>query len=115
MDRRRHPRFPAQTPLRLTTLVGERVSITASLEELSGSGARIASPMALSPGTPVKIELPDSLLLGECVHCQPAENGFSVGIHLEHSLGCLGELRRLMNALVRETQPPVRSSASSGA
>lgn len=97
------------------TLGGESFSTTARLEELSGSGVRIASPVALPPGTPVKIELPDSLLLGECVHCQPAADGFSVGIHLEHSLGCLGELRRLMNALVRETEPPVHSRASSGA
>jgi hypothetical protein len=106
MDRRRHPRFPAHTSLRLTTLLGEPLSVDASLEELSGAGARISSPVALHPGTPLKLELPGALLLGECVHCQPAGESFSLGVHLEHSLACLGELRRLMSALVRESRPP---------
>ncbi|HAX42829.1 MAG TPA: hypothetical protein DCY80_09780 [Solibacterales bacterium] len=110
MDRRRHPRFPVNTPVRLTTLLGEAVTADARLEQLSGAGARIVSPIALPAGTPLRLDLPDTLLLGECVHCQPDGDRFSLGVHLEHSLGCLGELRRLMSALVRETQPPSPSS-----
>ena len=112
MERRRHPRLPAHTPLRLTTLLGEPLSVEASLEELSGSGARISSPVALHPGAPLKLEWADALLLGECVYCQPAGDRFSLGVHLEHSLGCLGELRRLMSALVRESRPPAAARSS---
>jgi hypothetical protein len=110
MDRRRHPRFPVNTPLRLTALIDEELSIAARLEELSGSGARVVSPVAIPPGTPVKLDLPDVLLLGECVHCQPDNGSYSLGVHLEHSLGCLGELRRLMNALIREAPAQTRAS-----
>jgi hypothetical protein len=110
MDRRRTPRFPANTPLRLTALIGERLSAAAWLEEVSGSGARVASPVPVAPGTPVQLDLPDAMLLGECVHCQPANGRYSLGVHLEHSLGCLGELRRLMHALVREAPAQARAS-----
>lgn len=113
MDRRRQPRFPANTPLRLTALLDNEISTAARLEELSGSGARIASPVAIPPGTAVKLDLPDALMLGECVHCQPAGEAFSLGVHLEHSLGCLGELRRLMNALIQEV--PAQPHASDAA
>ena len=68
MDRRRHPRFPVNTPVRLTTLLGEAVTADARLEQLSGAGARIVSPIALPAGTPLRLDLPDTLLLGECVH-----------------------------------------------
>lgn len=106
MDRRTHPRFPVNTPVQLTTLLGERLTLEGHLEELSGAGARVSSGAPITPGTPVRLDLPDTLLLGECVHCQAVNGGYFLGIHLEHSLGNVSELRRLMSALMREAQSP---------
>jgi hypothetical protein len=105
MERRKHPRFPVNTPVRLTPLFGEESSYDGHLEQISGAGARVCSPTELPQGTPLRLDLPDTMLLGECVYCQPSGEGFTLGIHLEHSLGNVGELRRLMGALAREMQP----------
>lgn len=106
MERRQHPRIPVNTPVRFTTLLGDCIIADGHLEQLSGAGARVASPVPLQPGTPLRLDLPDTLLLGECVHCQPVNGGFTLGIHLEHSLGNVGELRRLMSALMKEVRTP---------
>jgi hypothetical protein len=104
MDRRQHPRYETEAPVRVTILTGDAPPIEAILEQLSGTGARISSPVALAPGTPLRLDLPDTILLGESVHCQASEKGFVVGIHLEHSLNTVSELRRLMSALMTESQ-----------
>lgn len=106
MERRQHPRIPVNSPVRFTTLLGDCIIADGKLEQLSGAGARVTSPVPLQPGTPLRLDLADTLLLGECVHCQAVEGGFALGIHLEHSLGNVGELRRLMSALMNEAQTP---------
>jgi len=104
MDRRQHPRYETEAPVVITILSGGATTVEAVLEQLSGTGARISSPVALPPGTPLRLDLPDTMLLGESVHCQSAGERYVVGVHLEHSLNTVGELRRLMNALMIEGQ-----------
>ncbi len=106
MERRQHPRIPVNSPVRVTTLLGDCIIADGQLEQLSGAGARVTSPVPLQPGTPLRLDLPDTLLLGECVYCQAVDGGFTLGIHLEHSLGSVGELRRLMSALMQEVESP---------
>lgn len=111
MERRQHPRIETNTPVQMTILAGDGPPVGAVLEQISGAGARVRSPVSLAPGTALRLDLPDTLLLGECVHCEPAPQGFTVGIHLEHALNTVGELRRLMSALMAEA--PGRNARAS--
>jgi hypothetical protein len=62
-----------------------------------GVGLRLTAP--LIPGTPVKIELGDELLLAEVTHCFRHEGAFRAGLIIKHSLTGLADLHRLNRAL----------------
>jgi hypothetical protein len=49
---------------------------------------------AISAGTAIRIELEDSLLLGEAMYSRSLPDGYFVGVQLEQALSGLRELRR---------------------
>ena len=71
--------------------------------EISGRGLRLALPMDVSPGVAVRVDLGDSLLLGEVCHHSSTPQGFVVGLVLEHSLTGLNELENLRRTLLAES------------
>jgi hypothetical protein len=67
----------------------------------------LASDQAVSPGAALKIELADTLILGEVVYCRPRDPGFYTGIALEQALYHTRDLavlgRRLLGIDIRST------------
>ena len=57
-------------------------------------------PVSVKPGTAIRIDREDSLLLGEAVHCSPQAGplgaGFLVGVLLECELSQLSRLARML-------------------
>lgn len=73
----------------------------AQLEELSGIGARLKTQVQIPIGTAVRVEWEESMYLGECVHCAlAADGGYIAGIHFEQVLENVGDIRRMMEALM---------------
>ena len=104
MERRKHARLRPSDAISVTILSDESVCVEATVVDQSarGLGLRLRAP--LIPGTPVKIELGDELLLAEVTHCVRQGGEFRAGLVVKHSLSGLADLHRLNRAL-HETSP----------
>jgi len=96
-------RYAVGQPVTVTILSGEQSTHTATIKNGSGSGLALAMPVAVTAGAALKIELDDTLLLGEAVYCSSLESGFLVGVHLEAKLSQLSSLARILEAFADGT------------
>ena len=68
--------------------------------ERSSGGLSLETQVGFPPGSLLKIELPDSLLLGEvCYHHATEEGKYMVGIKVVHMLRNTGVYAHLRDAL----------------
>ncbi|MGH8247722.1 MAG: hypothetical protein ACREUU_14980, partial [Gammaproteobacteria bacterium] len=74
-------------------------TLRAAIEERSFRGLKLDLAEGLSPGTAVKVEFDDVLLLGEVVHCRRHGFRFTVGLELEHAVYGTRDLARLAEAI----------------
>jgi hypothetical protein len=99
LDRRFAPRFTANQAVQVTLLEGSADRMPGVITDVSGGGMRIVLdgplPNALAMDAPVRVDLPDSMVLGEVCYCQRHGDGFAIGIQMQHSLLNLAELTRL--------------------
>lgn len=118
MERRRELRHPVEREVQLWLLAETEEGHPAQLEELSGIGARLRTRTRIPTGAAVRVEWDESMFLGECVHCALVEGGgegesvdriYIVGIHFEHVLGSVGDIRRLMESLMAESRREERA------
>jgi hypothetical protein len=103
MNERREARIPGNriqsSQSVAIILFGEPdIQISARIKNLSGRGVGLELEGPVAPGTPLKIELEDALLLGEVIYCRQDDASYYVGVELEHSLCGLGELSRIVLA-----------------
>ena len=77
----------------MTTLGECRVRQTAQVRNCSDSGLGLLVQIAIPAGTALRIEWGNAILLGEAMYQRPAPGGFFVGVHLEHVLAGLRELK----------------------
>jgi c-di-GMP-binding flagellar brake protein YcgR len=99
MERRREVRVVCDQTVRVTVLGRHRQEMQGKAVDLSGRGMRIVLTDRIPPGDPVKIQLDDTLLLGEICYCRPNGRGYVVGIELDQALIGLADLARLNRAL----------------
>lgn len=104
MDQRCEPRFVADQSVTITALGENQFRQTAKVRNASGGGLGLVVKMEISPGTALRIEWEDALVLGEVMFCRPLENGYFVGVQLEQMLRGLSELRRRFRAFREETE-----------
>ncbi len=72
------------------------------MDEISGRGARIRTPLRLRPGTLVQMETGEDLFLGEVIHCRDEQDGFVAGVEIDCVLHAVSGIRALMRALLEE-------------
>jgi hypothetical protein len=113
MDRRTSPRVTAVRPVKLTLLGDKDRTFDVQLRDFSQGGACIGSATPFACGAPVRLDLDDSLLLGEIVHCRQEGTDYQVGLRFEQCIGRVSDLQRLVGALVgkREVAPTARTAA----
>jgi hypothetical protein len=104
-DRRAELRFPVHQPVQLTLLDDSNHQFEATITEVSGRGMRIVAHRALPLSAPVRLDLDDSLVLGEVCYCSPDGDKFVIGLQLQHSLLRLAELADLRSQWVDEATP----------
>jgi hypothetical protein len=96
MDLRRAPRFSANQPIVVTVLGEHESRHAARVRNASGRGLGLELGIPLPTGTALKIELDDSILLGEVMYCRYENSFYFVGVELEHALLGLAEFAKTL-------------------
>ena len=102
MERRNELRVALDQAVRVTCLDRNQHVLVGRAVNLSGRGIRVFLQVSLRAGEPVRIDIEDTLLLGEVCYCQPEDDGFVVGVEIDQALGSLRDLARLNRALLGE-------------
>lgn len=100
MDSRKEPRIPVEGDVKVTLLGNVEASFPGRAMNLSGKGMRLEIGRPLAPGSPVKVEAGDTLMLGEVMYCQAQAQGFAIGVALEQALYDVADLARLAARLL---------------
>ena len=110
MEKRSEPRFTAGQNVGITILGDHPRRLTARIRNASGSGLGLLLETEIRPGSALRIDLDDGLLLGEAMFCLTAEDGYLVGVQLEQILRdlialdrCFEEFRETPADLPRKT------------
>lgn len=75
-------------------------AFTAQTIDQSGRGMRLLVPCDLAPGTTIKIESDDTLLLAEICYCNRVnDERFAAGVEVSQSLQLTTQLRKLAEAV----------------
>lgn len=104
MEQRAEPRLATNQEVRFTVLGPRPSESVARIVNASGAGVRLELDRAVKPGTPVKIEYDDTLLLGETCYCQRSGEAFAVGVQMDQALLHTEELARLSQRLLDEEE-----------
>jgi hypothetical protein len=83
-----------------TELAGTETPQVCPVLDVDGNVIRLKLPRRTVIGSPVKIEVDNTLSLGEVCHCHPEEDGYVVYVELLQSLRQVAELTRLARALL---------------
>ena len=94
MNQRSETRPQANQSVAITLFGDPDVRLFARVKNISGRGIGLVIERPVAPGTALKVELEDALLLGEVIFCRREEASYYVAAELEHALCGLGELSR---------------------
>ena len=62
------------------------------IRNVSKSGTQLQIDQPIGPGSLLRIEYDNNLLLGEVIYCQQQHTGWLVGLRIEHALSGLTAL-----------------------
>lgn len=105
MERRAEPRLPVDQSIKVTFLGPPGRQVDGVITDLSGLGMRVVLTQAAPLDAAIRIDLDDTLLLGEVCYCAPLDGGFAVGIRFCHSLAGLDQL-------AKRHSPPLHARAA---
>ncbi|MCX6630043.1 MAG: PilZ domain-containing protein [Candidatus Solibacter sp.] len=113
MNERREPRFEINQSIWITLFGEPDIRLPARIKNVSkrGIGLELQGPVAV--GTALKIELDDSLLLGEIIYCRADEGSCYVGVELEQALCGLGALAKALGTFSDVPSGPQQSDSVS--
>jgi hypothetical protein len=94
MERRTEIRVAMGEPVTVVILGGKEARETAHVRQVSSAGLELVSDRMIPAGSAVKIEMDNSLALGEVIYCVAEGDHSLLGVKLEHVLNGLAELRR---------------------
>lgn len=102
MDQRREPRFEADQPVVVTVLTEPPTSVEGRVRNASGRGLGLFTIAPVPPGAAIRIEIDDSVVLGEAIYCRGEADGHFIGVELDQVLVGLTELGRNLAAFASE-------------
>ena len=92
MKDRRDPRFDASETVWITIFGEPDIQLPARVKNVSGRGIGLELDGPVAPGSALKLELDDHLLLGEVIYCRQDGEAYYVGVELEQVLAGLAAL-----------------------
>ena len=102
MDQRRERRFSTDQPVAVTVLGDCETRHTATVKNASSRGMALEMTAPVAPGTALKIEFEDAVVLGEAVFCRSGPDSHLVGVELDQVLCGLAELSRRLREFAGE-------------
>jgi len=102
MEQRREPRFRSDQAVVVTVLKEPEIRLQARVRNASGRGLGLVTPIPVAPGAAIRIEMDDSMVLGEAIYCRSDRDGHFIGVELDQVLVGLTELSRNLTALSAE-------------
>ena len=102
MNQRRDARFATDQRVWITLYGKVDTRVQGHIRNISGRGIGLEVDLPIHTGTALKIELEDSLLLGEVIYCRQEKGGFYVGAELEQALHGLVELGEMLRRFTTE-------------
>ncbi len=109
MDQRREPRFQIDQTVIVTVLSEQPIRMRGRVRNASGRGLGLVVPRPVEPGAAIRIEIDDSLVLGEAIYCRDEESGHFIGVELDQVLVGLTELGRRLSAFDHEVAAGLES------
>lgn len=83
---RREPRYPVNDSARVFLLnVPQALPVDGRVSDLSKSGLSVYLDEPLPPGSLVKVELHDTVVVGAVRHCQLTDSGCKVGVAIDEA------------------------------
>ncbi|HYI97867.1 MAG TPA: hypothetical protein VEX68_30290 [Bryobacteraceae bacterium] len=102
-------RYQPDQPVRLNVLGGiSPRAMAASMIHLSGRHAELRVAEVIAADAAVKIELDDSMLLGEVLACSPRDGAYVAGIRVVEAIPSMSNLARLVAAVMNESRSESR-------
>jgi hypothetical protein len=98
MDQRREPRFRADQPVTVTVLTDPRRQVEGRVRNASGRGLGVVTAARVEPGAALRIEIDDSVVLGEAIYCRSEQDEYFIGVELDQVLVGLTELGKNLAA-----------------
>lgn len=112
MDLRTETRVPVQRPVKLTVLGDEPQEYQALLSNVSGRGLRVLVDAPVPLDSAVRVDLEDSIILGEVCYCEPFGGQWALGLEMEQALSDLRGLCRLVERLLQEERKAMAEPAA---
>jgi hypothetical protein len=103
-DQRREPRFAANQQVTVTLLRDPQSRMPARVRDSSGRGLGLETPLPIPPGSALKIEIDDGIVLAEAVYCREEQGCCFIGVELNQVLAGLAELGRCLQELTSESR-----------
>ncbi len=96
------------------TLLGSdpEVRCRVTAVDVSGRGMKLRLGRQLIPNTPVKVEVGDSMYLGEVCYCHQERGTFIAGLAIEQVLTGLNGLANLRRSLIQDTPATMQGAAA---
>ncbi len=113
MERRKEARVSANQPVQITTLDGDPKILAGIVLDASGRGLRIAVPQRLAPGTLLRLDCVNCILLGEVTRSSADQGQPLIGVRIEHVLANLSELATLRDSLAEAAVTDRRAASVS--
>ena len=105
MEHRREQRVPTEQPVILTVLGDLEKRLTARVKNASGRGLGLIASESVPSGAALKIEIGDSIFLGEAMYCKVMEDSYYIGIELTEVLSGLAALSRMTEEFNEQLEP----------
>jgi hypothetical protein len=102
MEQRREPRFQTDQAIVVTIMGDPEIRMDARVKNASGRGLGLMVGAAVTPGAAIRIEIDDSIVLGEAIYCRGEGGGHFVGVELDQVLVGLMELGRILEGFSPE-------------
>jgi len=111
MNERREPRFEVEQEIPITIFGEPDIRLPARIRNFSPRGIGLEMKGPVAAGSALKLELDDTLLLGEVIYCRDDGDSFYVGVELEHALYCLAELADALGSFTDPSSGPQHTDA----
>ncbi len=105
VDQRKQPRFNVADPAHVTLLGERKKRVAGCVLNVSGHGLKLMLAEPAPAGTALMVEWADAQLLGEVCYSIETQEGYAIGVKIEHALMNTAELERLARRLLGEPEP----------